>query len=255
MRYRFSNAAFILITFSATVLAVASLRADVTLAWDPDPDPSVTGYRLYTGAHSGGYTQIVELGNATSTLVSNLTSGATYYFAVTAYNPAALERPPPTEVSYAPGATPTPTPSASPTATPTPGPSSTPTPTPFAPPSPTATSTPSPTPAVTLSVSASTVARGSTVLFTATASIVNPSASVTVGYSITGRAQPGTDYSLSDTYGQIVIPAGAASGSVTLTALPTTWGIKSKGMKTTMMLQSGTGYKLSRAKRATVTIQ
>src|SRR5437588_1435956 len=137
MRYRFSNAAFILITFSATVLAVASLRADVTLAWDPDPDPSVTGYRLYTGAHSGGYTQTVEVGNATSTLVSNLASGATYYFAVTAYNSASVESPPSNEASYTtPSATPTPTPSATPT------PSSTPTPTPSATPTPAPSSTP-----------------------------------------------------------------------------------------------------------------
>jgi len=42
---------------------------------------------------------------------------------------------------------------------------------------------------------------------------------------------------------------------VTLTALPTNWGIGSKGLKTTMTLQSGTGYKLSRAKKTSVTIQ
>src|SRR5207302_6900558 len=75
-------------------LTAISVRAQgVTLAWDPDSDPTVTGYRLYVGTYSGVYTQTVEVGNATSTLVSNLASGATYYFAVTAYNSASVESP------------------------------------------------------------------------------------------------------------------------------------------------------------------
>ena len=74
--------------------------------------PDLAGYRLYSGTTSGVYTQTSELGNATQTLVSNLTIGKTYYFAVTAYTTALIESAPSNEVSYPQvSATPTPTPS------------------------------------------------------------------------------------------------------------------------------------------------
>jgi Fibronectin type III domain len=76
----------------------------VTLAWDPNLDPTIAGYRLYYGTSSGVYTQQIEVGNTTATLVSNLADGQTYFFAVTAYNAAGAESTPSNEVSYtAPG--------------------------------------------------------------------------------------------------------------------------------------------------------
>ena len=57
--------------FVLAVATAASARAaDVSLAWD-DSDPSVIGYRLYTGAYSGVYTQTLEVGTATSTSLTN----------------------------------------------------------------------------------------------------------------------------------------------------------------------------------------
>jgi hypothetical protein len=73
---------------------------NVTLTWDPDPASNLAGYRLYYGTSSGVYTQEIDVGNMTATLVSNLTEGRTYFFAVTAYNTAA-ESLPSNEVSYA----------------------------------------------------------------------------------------------------------------------------------------------------------
>ena len=91
----------------------------MTLAWDADPTPDIAGYRLYSGTTSGVYTQISDLGNVTQTLVSNLTTGKTYYFAVTAYTTALTESVPSNEVSYPEvSATPTPTPTPSPGQTP-----------------------------------------------------------------------------------------------------------------------------------------
>jgi hypothetical protein len=72
---------------------------NVTLKWDPDPASNLAGYRLYYGTSSGVYTQEINVGNTTATLVSNLTEGRTYFFAVTAYNSAA-ESLPSNEVSY-----------------------------------------------------------------------------------------------------------------------------------------------------------
>ena len=58
----------------------------VSLAWDANTASDIVGYRLYTGTASGVYTQQIEVGNNTSTSVSNLVDGTTYFFAVTDYN-------------------------------------------------------------------------------------------------------------------------------------------------------------------------
>jgi len=100
----------------------------VILAWDPAANAA--GYRLYSGTTSHVYTQQIDVGNVTSTLVSNLIDGQTYFFAVTAYDATGLESPFSSEISYTSGApTPTPTPTATPTGTPTPTPTTTATPT------------------------------------------------------------------------------------------------------------------------------
>jgi hypothetical protein len=123
----------------------AQAAQSVTLAWDANTASNIIGYRLYAGTTSGVYTQEIEVGNNTSTLVSNLADGTTYFFTVTDYDTSGVESVHSNEVSYtAPAATPTPTPTPAPTPTPTPSPVATPTPTPTPDPTP----TPSPTPTV-----------------------------------------------------------------------------------------------------------
>jgi hypothetical protein len=73
--------------------------ARITLKWDPDPAPNLAGYRLYYGTSSGVYTQEINVGKMTATVVSNLREGRTYFFAITAYSPTA-ESLPSNEVSY-----------------------------------------------------------------------------------------------------------------------------------------------------------
>ncbi|MBN1569650.1 MAG: fibronectin type III domain-containing protein, partial [Acidobacteria bacterium] len=58
---------------------------DITLAWDPNTEPELLGYRLSYGAASGQYSTHVDVGNVTTHKVSSLPSG-TYYFAVKAYS-------------------------------------------------------------------------------------------------------------------------------------------------------------------------
>jgi hypothetical protein len=57
----------------------------VTLAWDLESDPTVTGYRLYSGTQSRVYTNSVDAGFA-STISISVVPGVTNYFAVTAYS-------------------------------------------------------------------------------------------------------------------------------------------------------------------------
>jgi hypothetical protein len=60
--------------------------SSVSLQWNPNTDPSVVGYNLYYGGVSRGYTNVMDLGNATNAIVDELTEGKTYFFAITAYD-------------------------------------------------------------------------------------------------------------------------------------------------------------------------
>ena len=72
--------------------------AEQSLTWtapttynDGTPVTDLAGYKLYTGIASGSYQQSVDTGNRTSYTLSALSDGATYYFAVTAYDTAGVE--------------------------------------------------------------------------------------------------------------------------------------------------------------------
>ena len=218
------------LTWLASITRVVA--GSVTLAWDADSDPSVVGYRLHSGTTSGVYTQTTEVGSALSVSVSNLAGGKTYFFVVTAYNAAVVESGPSNEVSYlAPTPSPTPTPTPSPTPTPTPS--------------------PTPTPTISLSASPTLVSKGSSATYTVSASNINPSQPVIVTYKMGGNAKLGINYTLSDTSGQITIPAGASTATVTLNALQNN---VTRTKTALMQLNSGPGYQLSSSNKATVTI-
>ncbi len=87
--------------FSLVIFRISPAQAapSITLKWDPSRASDVAGYRLYYGTSSRGYTQKLDIGSSTVTLVSNLSEGRTYFFAVTAYN-AGAESSPSNEVSY-----------------------------------------------------------------------------------------------------------------------------------------------------------
>ena len=75
----------------------------VTLTWDPGTSPEVAGYHLYYGAASGNYTNSIVMGNATTVTVSRLSSGVTYFFAVTAIGADGQESGFSDEISLVPG--------------------------------------------------------------------------------------------------------------------------------------------------------
>ena len=70
------------------LLLVAAARVDaasITLAWDPVPDPTVTGYLLFYGTTSGVYTSEIDVGNHAQYCILSISPG-TYYFVVEAYS-------------------------------------------------------------------------------------------------------------------------------------------------------------------------
>ena len=72
----------------------------VNLAWEPSPDSTVTGYNMYYGVASGTYTNLIDVGNASSGSIPSLVEGTTYFIAATAYNILGLESIFSNELSY-----------------------------------------------------------------------------------------------------------------------------------------------------------
>jgi hypothetical protein len=72
----------------------------LTLTWDPSPSPDVAGYHLYYGAVSGDYTNNIVMSDVTTMTVSGLSSGVTYYFAITAVGADGQESDFSNEVAY-----------------------------------------------------------------------------------------------------------------------------------------------------------
>ncbi|MBI4003345.1 MAG: fibronectin type III domain-containing protein [Nitrospira defluvii] len=78
-----------------------SATTSATVSWNPNNEPGLAGYRVYVGATSGYYTFAgpFEVSSGTSYTVTNLPSGATYYFAVSAFDTAGNESSKSAEVS------------------------------------------------------------------------------------------------------------------------------------------------------------
>ena len=79
----------------AFLLAFTALSAiadvSVPLAWNPSPDANVAGYKIYYGGASRTYTNSVDVGNVTSTVIAGLADGTTYFFAATTYGADGVE--------------------------------------------------------------------------------------------------------------------------------------------------------------------
>jgi hypothetical protein len=67
--------------------------SSASLTWNAVTGTTLSGYKVYVGEAPKLYTRTISLGTVTSTTVSSLTVGRTYYFAVTAYNSAGQSTP------------------------------------------------------------------------------------------------------------------------------------------------------------------
>ena len=59
---------------------------NVMLTWNPSTNSNVAGYNIYCGTKSGVYTNMIPVGNITNTVIANLASGVTYYFAARSHD-------------------------------------------------------------------------------------------------------------------------------------------------------------------------
>jgi hypothetical protein len=76
-----------LTTVLAVILfAAVAQAAQVTLAWNPNTETNLAGYKLNYGTASGSFSTVVDVGKVTTYTIANLADGKTYYFAATAYN-------------------------------------------------------------------------------------------------------------------------------------------------------------------------
>lgn len=95
-----SGLAFLLLVI-LSLLVPAAHAGQVTVAWDPESDPAVIGYKVYYGTSAGNYTASADAGNATSLLISGLQDGVTYFMAAVAYDASHNESGFSNEISYA----------------------------------------------------------------------------------------------------------------------------------------------------------
>jgi Fibronectin type III domain len=86
-----------------------AFSAGVTLAWNPNSESNLAGYRIQYGTAPGIHPATLDAGNQTTYTVSGLGPG-TYYFVVLAYDASGLQSPPSNEVSVTITATPPPPP-------------------------------------------------------------------------------------------------------------------------------------------------
>lgn len=90
------------------ILAQDAFAGSATVSWNANTESDLAGYKVYYGTSprsgtcpTGGYPNVVNVGNVTTYTFSSLTDGATYYFSVTAYDTSGNESTCSTEVSKA----------------------------------------------------------------------------------------------------------------------------------------------------------
>ena len=80
-----------LVCFSLPITVMYTHAEQLTLAWDANSEPTLAGYKVYWGTSSANYSWSADAGAQTTYTVVELSPGATYYFAATAYDSARSE--------------------------------------------------------------------------------------------------------------------------------------------------------------------
>ena len=68
------------------VFSSVASGAEIRIAWDPNTEPDLAGYKVYWGKTSRTYEESIDVGNVTTYVLPGLTKGETYFIAVTAYD-------------------------------------------------------------------------------------------------------------------------------------------------------------------------
>jgi len=77
---------FALFTALLFVFPFVAVGAQLTVAWDPNTEADLKGYRVYYGTASRSYGPPFDVGKATSYTLTNLAPGQKFFIAVTAYD-------------------------------------------------------------------------------------------------------------------------------------------------------------------------
>ena len=64
----------------------SALAGHLDLAWDPNSEPDLAGYRIYYGTSSGDYSDWIDVSKATSVRITGLSDDTEYFLALTAYD-------------------------------------------------------------------------------------------------------------------------------------------------------------------------
>ena len=78
----------------------AAAASSLKLVWNQSANTNVVGYKVYYGAASHNYTNVVLLGNVTNTVITGIVAGIPYYFAATTFTASGAESPISTEIIY-----------------------------------------------------------------------------------------------------------------------------------------------------------
>jgi uncharacterized repeat protein (TIGR02543 family) len=76
----------VFIFFILLISPPLATTAQLKLAWDPNTEADLAGYKIYFGTASRVYGTPIDIGSMTTCLLSGLVRGQTYYVAVTAYD-------------------------------------------------------------------------------------------------------------------------------------------------------------------------
>jgi hypothetical protein len=79
------NILFIVVAFM-TLFPAPGIATSLQVNWNANTDADLAGYKVYSGTQSGTYGSPVDVHNVTSYQIDNITSGSTYYVAVSAYD-------------------------------------------------------------------------------------------------------------------------------------------------------------------------
>jgi chitinase len=90
----------VIVMLSFFLVPLLAWAQQVTLAWDPNTDADLAGYKISYGTVSRNYSSTIDVQKATSYSVTGLSTGQTYYFAASAYNAEGLSSGYSSEVSY-----------------------------------------------------------------------------------------------------------------------------------------------------------
>jgi hypothetical protein len=86
--------------FWALICCGGNAQDAISLTWMPSPSQEARGYAVYYGTASGSYDYRFDVGTNTTTTMSNLAGGLTYYFVVVTVDSNGDESVPSNEASY-----------------------------------------------------------------------------------------------------------------------------------------------------------